>query len=133
MTNTFEELIAWQKARTFILHVYKLTKGYPDDERYGLVSQFRRAAISIAANIAEGYKRVGKDDKLRFFNYSQASLEECRCYIILSSDIGYIDQNEASLLLNEIEITSKFINSYANAIVQRKQWDDYPPTPPKNI
>ena len=83
MTNTFEELIAWQKSRTFILHVYKLTKGYPDDERYGLVSQFRRAAVSIGANIAEGYKRVGKDDKLRFFNYAQASLEECRCYIKL--------------------------------------------------
>ena len=123
MTNTFEELIAWQKSRTFILHVYKLTKKYPDDERYGLASQFRRAAVSIGANIAEGYKRVGKDDKLRFFNYAQASLEECRCYIILSSDIGYIDQDEASSLLSEIEITSKFINSYANAIVQRKQWD----------
>ena len=123
MTNTFEELIAWQKSRSFILHVYKLTKKYPDDERYGLVSQFRRAAVSIGANIAEGYRRVGKDDKLRFFNYAQASLEECRCYIILSSDIGYIDQGEASSLLSEIEITSKFINSYANAIVQRKQWD----------
>ena len=124
MTNTFEELIAWQKARVFILHVYKLTKGYPDDERYGLVSQFRRASVSIGANIAEGYKRVGKDDKLRFFNYAQASLEECRCYIILSSDIGYINQDEATTLLNEIEITSKFINSYATAIVQRKQWND---------
>ena len=67
---------------------------------------------------------MGKDDKLRFFNYAQASLEECRCYIILSSDIGYINQNEMDSLLKEIEITSKFINSYASAIVQRKQWND---------
>ena len=94
MTNTFEDIIAWQRARIFIKHVYIITKKFPDDEKFGLTSQFRRAAIPIAGNIAEGYKRIGRDDKLRFFNYSQGSLEECRCYIILANDLDYITTDE---------------------------------------
>ena len=123
-TSTFENVIAWQKARQFIRKVYEITKKFPDDEKFGLTSQFRRAAVSIAGNIAEGYKRIGRDDKLRFYNYAQASLEECRCYIILSCDFSYITTDECSILLDLIEETSKFINSYATAIVQKKQWQD---------
>ncbi len=120
MTTTFEDLIAWQRARVFIKHVYQITKTFPDDERFGLISQFRRAAVSIGANIAEGYKRMGKDDKLRFFNYSQGSLEECRCYIILSGDLGYINEHEATNLTAEIEDTSRLLNSYIQAITNKK-------------
>ena len=124
MTNTFEDLLAWQKARVFIKHTYQLTSRFPNSEQFGLTSQFRRAAVSIAANIAEGYKRMGKDDKLRFFNYSQGSLEGCRCYIILSQDIGYISENESSSLIQEIEDTSRLLNSYCSAITTRKTWED---------
>jgi four helix bundle protein len=120
MTTTFEDLIAWQKARVFIKHVYQITKTFPDDERFGLISQFRRAAVSIGANIAEGYKRIGKDDKLRFFNYSQGSLEECRCFIILSGDLGYINEHEAVNLTTEIEDTSRLLNSYILAITNKR-------------
>ena len=123
MTTRFEDIIAWQKARIFIKHVYTITRKFPDDEKFGLISQFRRAAVSIAANIAEGYKRLGKDDKLRFLNYSQGSLEECRCYIILSVDIGYVSEEEASKMIDEIEETSKLLNGYSNAIVNRKNWE----------
>ena len=124
MTNTFEDIIAWQRARVFIKHVYNISKKFPDDEKFGLTSQFRRAAISIAANIAEGYKRIGKDDKLRFFNHSQGSLEECRCYIILANDFNYISNEEATALIQEIEDTSRLLNSYSQAMVQRKKWDE---------
>jgi four helix bundle protein len=120
MTTTFEDLIAWQKARVFIKHVYQITKTFPDDERFGLISQFRRAAVSIGANIAEGYKRMGKDDKLRFFNNSQGSLEECRCFIILSGDLGYINEHEVVNLTSEIEDTSRLLNSYTLAITNKK-------------
>ena len=120
MTTTFEDLIAWQKARVFIKHVYQITKTFPDDERFGLISQFRRAAVSIGANIAEGYKRMGKDDKLRFFNYSQGSLEECRCFIILSGDLGYINEHEVVNLTSEIEDTSRLLNSYILAITNKR-------------
>ena len=124
MTTWFEDVIAWQKARIFINHVYRITKGFPNEERFGLTSQFQRAAVSIAANIAEGYKRVGKDDKLRFYNYSQGSLEECRCYIYLSNDFNYISKEEAELMINEIEETSKILNSYIISIKNRQKWED---------
>jgi len=124
MTNTFEDIIAWQRARIFIKHVYIITKKFPDDEKFGLTSQFRRAAISIAGNIAEGYKRIGRDDKLRFFNYSQGSLEECRCYIILANDLDYISTDEKDSLIQEIEDTSRLLNSYSQAMVQRKKWEN---------
>ena len=124
MTNTFEDIVAWQRARVFIKHVYVITKRFPDDERFGLTSQFRRAAVSIAANIAEGYKRIGRDDKLRFFNYAQGSLEECRCYIILAQDINYISSDEKDSLIQEIEDTSRLLNSYSQAMVQRKKWEN---------
>lgn len=124
MTTTFEELVAWQKARFFIRHVYLITKTFPDDEKFGLTSQFRRAAVSIGANIAEGYKRMGKEDKLHFFNYAQGSLEECRCFIILSCDFNYISREEASKLILEIEDTSRLLNSYCKAIINRKKWEE---------
>lgn len=124
MTTRFEDIIAWQKARVFIQHVYTVTKQFPDDEKFGMISQFRRAAVSIAANIAEGYKRLGKDDKLRFLNYSQGSLEECRCYIYLSCDFNYISSAEADNMINEIEETSKLLNGYIFSISKKKSWED---------
>ncbi len=124
MTTRFEDIIAWQKARVFIRHVYTVTKQFPDDEKFGMISQFRRAAVSIAANIAEGYKRLGKDDKLRFLNYAQGSLEECRCYIYLSCDFNYISSAEADNMINEIEETSKLLNGYIFSISKKKSWED---------
>lgn len=124
MTTRFEDVIAWQKARVFINHVYKVAKKFPDEERFGLTSQFQRAAVSVAANIAEGYKRIGKDDKLRFYNYSQGSLEECRCYIYLSQDFNYISPDEANAMINEIKETSKVLNSYILSIKNRQTWEE---------
>lgn len=117
MTYSFESIIAWQKAHAFVLQVYSITRHLPEEEKYGLTSQFRRAAISIEANIAEGYKKLGKSDKLRFFNISQGSLEECRDYHLLARDLNYLHQDEFELLHYSIEETSKFLNSYCKAIV----------------
>ena len=114
---SFENIIAWQKAHSFVLLVYRVTGHFPKDEIFGLTSQFRRAAVSIEANIAEGYKKLSKADKLRFFNISQGSLEECRDYIILSRDLGYINPQEFEELHTCIENASKFLNSYCRAIV----------------
>ena len=88
----FEDILAWQKAHAFVLLVYRVTGHFPEVERFGLISQFRRAAVSIEANIAEGYKKLSKADKLRFFNISQGSLEECRDYIILSRDLDFLQK-----------------------------------------
>jgi four helix bundle protein len=91
-TKSFEELIVWQKAHRFVLAVYKITENFPKNEVYGLTSQFRRAAVSIAANIAEGYKKKDYKNKINFLNISESSLQECRYYIILSNDLNYINE-----------------------------------------
>jgi four helix bundle protein len=114
MTKTFEDLIFWQKAHRFVLSVYKDTDSFPKSEIYGLSSQFRRAAISIPANVAEGFKKRGKLDKARFMNIAQGSLEECRYYIILSRDLGYGD---TVLLKNQLEEVSKLLQAYAGKIL----------------
>ncbi len=116
-TYSFENILAWQKAHAFTILVYKATRQFPEDERFGLTSQFRRAAVSIEANIAEGYKKLGRADKLRFLNISQGSLEECRTYILLSRDLEYISKEQFGLLRDTIENASKFLNSYCNGII----------------
>jgi four helix bundle protein len=113
-SKTFQDLIVWQKAHEFVLSVYKITQGFPQNELYGLTSQFRRAAVSIPANIAEGFKKAGKADKCRFMNIAQGSLEECRYYVILSKDLGYIKSNGLFLQLEEV---SKLLDAYSKAIL----------------
>ena len=111
--RTFEDLIVWQKAHVWVLAAYKFTDGFPPKEIYGLTAQFRRAAVSIPANIAEGFKKTGVADKRRFMNTAQGSLEECRYYLILSRDLGY---GEISQLLPQLEEVSRVLGAYARAI-----------------
>jgi four helix bundle protein len=85
----FEQLDVWQGAHQMVLSIYRYTQGLPKEEKFGLVSQMRRAAVSVPANIAEGFKRRGQADKTRFYNIAQASLEELRYYVILCHDLGY--------------------------------------------
>ena len=113
----FEDIYAWQKAHAFVLLVYRVTGHFPEVERFGLISQFRRAAVSIEANIAEGYKKLSKADKLRFFNISQGSLEECRDYIILSRDLNFLLKGEFEALCMSIEEASKLLNAYCKGVI----------------
>ena len=115
--KTFESLIVWQRAHQFVLAVYRLTRAFPKEEVYGLSQQFRRAAVSIAANIAEGYKKRGVADKLRFLNIAQGSLSECRYYLILAHDLGYGDTRDLLVALTE---TSKILNAYYSSISPSK-------------
>jgi four helix bundle protein len=100
--KTFEDLVVWQRAHALVLSVYRLTACFPREEMFGLTSQLRRAAVSVPANIAEGFKRVGKLDKLRFYNTAQASAEECRYHLILARDLRYFDTTDALLALDEV-------------------------------
>ena len=116
---SFKDILAWQKAHEFVIKVYKTTKTFPEWERYGLCSQFQRAAVSIPANIAEGYKRLGTADKLHFMNIAQGSLEECRYYVLLTKDIGYINHHTHDALNADIEEVSKLLNGYCKGITHR--------------
>jgi len=112
-SKTFEDLIVWQKAHEFVLKVYELTARFPKDELYGLTSQFKRAAVSIPANIAEGFRKTGLRDKIRFYNISEGSINECFYYIRLSSDLHYCNGSELKPLLEEV---SKLLQSYSRSI-----------------
>lgn len=114
---SFESVVAWQKAHAFTLLVYRLTREFPKDEMFGLTSQFRRAAVSIEANIAEGYKKLGKADKLRFLNISEGSLAECLNYVILARDLEYIDERQYEALFDSLEEASKLLTSYCKGII----------------
>ena len=103
-----------------VANIYRLSRCFPEDEKYALESQFQRAAISIAANIAEGYKKLSKADKLRFFNIAQGSLEECRYYVILARDLSYFNQNVVVDLQTKLEETSTVLNAYCQAIVENR-------------
>ena len=101
-----------------MLAVYKIANTFPECERFGLCSQFKRAAVSIPANIAEGYKKLSKADKLRFYNIAQGSLEECRCYVHLSKDLGYIDNEAYMNLAFLLEDTSRLRNAYCRGVIK---------------
>ncbi|MCX6745804.1 MAG: four helix bundle protein [Candidatus Parcubacteria bacterium] len=77
--KTFKDLLAWQSAHRLVLLIYKSTKDFPDYELFGLVTQMRRCGVSVPSNIAEGFKRRGRD-KFQFYSYSEASLEELNCH-----------------------------------------------------
>jgi four helix bundle protein len=113
--KSFEDLLVWQKAHQFTIGIYNYTRNFPREEVYGLTSQFRRAAVSIAANIAEGFKKRGIKDKAKFLNIAQGSLEECKYYLILSCDLKYGDNNSLRILLDEV---SRMLGSYYNAIAK---------------
>ena len=113
-SRSFQDLIVWQKAHQFVLSAYRLTESFPKHELYGLTSQLRRAAVSIPANIAEGFKRKGGADKVRFLNIAQGSLEECRYYLILACDLDYGDTRDLATQLEEV---SKLLTAYIAAIL----------------
>ena len=112
--KSFQDLIVWQKAHQAVLKAYQLSQAFPKSEQYALTSQFRRSVTSIAANIAEGFKKKGRADKARFLNVAQGSLEETRYYLILIQDLEYA---ETSKLMIQIEEISKLLAAYKKAIL----------------
>lgn len=113
-SKSFTDLIVWQKSHAFTLWVYGAAHTFPKEERYGLTSQLRRAAVSIAANIAEGFRKQTRTEKARFLNIAEGSLEECRYYLILSHDLKYLDKKISWELTEEI---GRLLNAYRRAIL----------------
>src|SRR5262249_27493499 len=111
--QSFRDLVVWQKAHSVVLEVYKLTRQLPKEELFGLVSQMRRSAVSVPANIAEGFKRKGKADKARQLNIAQGSLEELRYYFILCRDLSYLP---GDVMADRIDEVARMLDSYTQKI-----------------
>ena len=112
--RSFRDLLVWRKAHEFVLAIYIFTADFPRQETYGLALQMRLAAVSVPANIVEGFRRRGKADKARFMNIAEGSLEESRYYLILAQDLGYGDPAQLTALIEEV---SKLLHAYATAIL----------------
>jgi four helix bundle protein len=112
-SRSFEDVAVWQKAHAWVLAIYRYTNKLPQHELFGLTAQLRRAAVSVPANFAEGFKRQTRPDKLRFYNIAQGSLEECRYYLRLAQDLGYGDVAELQSGLREI---SQMLESYSRKV-----------------
>jgi four helix bundle protein len=110
----FEDLEVWRRAHRLVLKVYNLTRGFPKEEKFGLVSQMRRAAVSISANLAEGFKKRTPKDKSNFYNIAQGSLEELRYYLILAKDLNYILNNNE--LIDSVEEIGKMLYGLIRSI-----------------
>ena len=112
--QSFEDLIVWQKAHALVLNIYKDSRAYPREETYGLRAQLRRAAVSVPANIAEGFKKRGRADKARILNIAEASLEETRYYLRLAEDLGY---GSSGPLRDQALEVGRLLGAYARSIL----------------
>lgn len=112
-SRKFDDVQVWRKAHSWVLNIYRLTEKFPKHEIFGLTSQLRRAAVSVPANFAEGFRRSSLQEKLRFYNIAQGSLEECRYYLILAKDLKY---GEVEELQAELEEVSKLLEAYMRAM-----------------
>jgi four helix bundle protein len=117
-SQNFEDVELWKKAHAWVLAIYKFTENFPKQEIFGLTSQLRRSAISVPANFAEGFRKLGLADKVRFYNISQGSLEESRYYLMLAKDLQFGDSTK--LLADATEI-SRMLGSYIRTIQNKNR------------
>jgi four helix bundle protein len=114
--NDFTDLIVWQKGHQLVLFVYEVTRGFPKDELYALTSQLRRSVVSVTSNIAEGFGRQTKKEKIQFYYMASGSLTELRNQLIIVRDLGYIERKEFEKL-NECAIeVNKMIHGLIKSI-----------------
>lgn len=115
----FTELKVWERSHVLVLELYRLSASFPEEERFGIVSQLRRAAVSVPTNIAEGAKRTGAQDYARFLNIAEGSLSETEYLVMLSRDLGHLKPDDATRLLVEIEAIAKMLFALRTKVEHR--------------
>ncbi|HUJ81243.1 MAG TPA: four helix bundle protein [Candidatus Acidoferrales bacterium] len=121
MLKSFRELEVWQKAHAFVLDIYRATSAFPSSERFGIVSQIRRSAMSIPANIAEGFGRRTTKDFLQFLTIANGSLEETRYFMILSKDLRYLAVEEYESLDRQAISIGQMLGALSRSLHDRVQ------------
>lgn len=116
----FYDLDAWEHGHRFALEIYRVTKSFPKEELYGIVSQLRRASSSITANIAEGFERYHFNDKIRFYYQSRGSLAEVQNFLLLARDLSYIEEKVCYKLIEEAHQVRQLINGLIRSIERQK-------------
>ncbi len=119
--RSFRDLIVWQKSMSLTEAVYQVTAGYPREEIYGLTSQMRRAAVSVASNIAEGQARNGRGELLQFLSHTRGSLAELETQTELSARIGLLNSESTQLLRELISEVGRLLNGFRASLVAPKR------------
>ena len=114
--TSFTQLRSWVLAREHAVRTYKLTKKFPADERYGLSSQVQRSAVSVPANIAEGFSRKGIKEKANFYSFALGSLTETLSHFYIAYDLGFISSEELKLIEDKTEDLHKMINGLIKSV-----------------
>ena len=112
-SQSFRDVVVWQKAHAFALAIYRCTEAFPKHEMFALTSQLRRASSSIGANFVEGFRKRTAPDKIRFYNTAQGSADECLYHLILAHDLQYAN---TTALQDEVEEVSRLLQSYINGL-----------------
>jgi four helix bundle protein len=112
--ESYEDLIAWQKAYALVIEVYEVSKTFPADERFGLTQQVRRAAVSVPSNIAEGWGRNTRSDYARFVDVARGSVYELQTQLKLAAGLGYLSQQHN--VLQSVAEVERIINGLSNAL-----------------
>src|SRR5258707_10889942 len=116
IVQSYRDLIVWKKAMTLVLDVYRSTQGFPKIETYGLVSQLRRAAVSIPSNIAEGQARLSTAEFKQSLGHARGSLMEVETYILLAQELGYLEDDRSESLLAGTAEVGKILNGLLNSL-----------------
>jgi four helix bundle protein len=121
MGRTYRELLVWQKSMQLVTEIYRVTASYPRQEIYGLVSQMRRAAISVPSNLAEGQARYHPRDFLRFIGHARGSLVELETQIMISTELGHCSSEASSRLLEQTAHIGALMNNLYSAVERRTE------------
>lgn len=117
----YRDLLVWQKAMVWVENVYEFSRDWPTEERFGLTSQLRRAAVSVPSNIAEGCARRATGDFIRFLNVARGSLAEAETQLILAERLSYLPASDAQSLLNSADEISRMLSSLIGKLEDRRK------------
>lgn len=118
--HKFTDLIVWQEGHKLVLMVYKATKDFPSEEKFGLTNQMRRAVVSFTSNIAEGFTRKTSKEKYQFYNIAKGSLTELQNQLIIARDVGYLSKESFNQIANQSVVVNKLLNGLLKATRQRR-------------
>lgn len=117
--ESFTDLKTWQESHKLVLMIYKITDNFPEKEKYSLVDQMRRCSVSISSNIAEGFSRQGKKEKIQFYYMARGSLTELQNQLLVSRDIKYLIQKDFKEIAEQTVLVHKLLNGLIKTAVAK--------------
>ena len=119
MGRSYKDLVAWQKSMDLVTAVYRATSAFPRDEMFGLISQVRRAAVSIPSNIAEGQGRLSENEVRHFLGQSRGSLMEVETQTQIAVNLGYLREEEARIVLQSCAEVGRILNGLIASVTRK--------------